>query len=271
MLPLPVPSGKAVYYSTLKERMMVETISIRPPRIIGHRGAAGYAPENTLAAIRKAKVLGAQWVEFDTKITQDGVAIVFHDDALERITGVIGETAKTTLQDMQAFDVGTCFDAAFAGERVPTLKDAIGVLAELGLGANIEIKPSPGLDRETAAAVIVVVKTSWPKTLPKPLISSFEAKTLEAVRELAPELERALIAFKIPKNWREILQRLDCVALHAQSKHLTEVKVRAIVDGGYTVRAFTVNEKIEAERLFRWGVDGVFSDFPDRLVELAGA
>ena len=246
----------------------MKTKSTSIPKVIGHRGAAGHAPENTLASIKKAGDLGVGWVEFDTKITEDGVAIVFHDDKLERITGVKGEVANTALKDIQTFEVGAWFGEDFAGERVPTLLQAIQVLADLGLGANIEIKPSPDLARETGRAVAAVLNRAWPETLPKPLISSFEAQTLEATREIAPDLARALLVFKIPRNWQALVESLDCAALHAQAKHLTAAKVRAVLDAGYALRAFTVNESAEAEKLFGWGVDAVISDFPDRLLPI---
>lgn len=244
------------------------TISTRIPKVIGHRGAAGHAPENTLASIRKAASLGVGWVEFDTKITKDTAVIVFHDDKLKRITGVKGETANTSLKDMLAFDAGSWFGDAFAGERVPTLSQAIETLADLGLGANIEIKPSPGLAVKTAHAVADVVTANWPDTLPPPLISSFDLEVLETLRDAVTGLKKALLVFEIPRNWQVLLENLDCDALHAQAKHLTAKKVRAVNDAGYPLRAFTVNDPAEAEKLFDWGVDTVISDFPDRMMNL---
>ncbi len=240
-------------------------------RVIGHRGAAGHAPENTLASIRKARDLGAGWVEFDTKITEDGAVIVFHDDNLKRTTGIKGEVAKTALKEILTFDAGAWFGEDFAGERVPTLDQVLEVLEDLGLGANIEIKPSPGLAVETGRAVAGVLKTAWPETLPPPLISSFDPDALAAVRDAAPRLSLALLVFKIPRDWRALLKGLGCAALHAQAKHLTAKKAAAVIEEGYALRAFTVNDKAEAEKLFGWGVDAVISDFPDRLMGMDAA
>ena len=247
---------------------MMKIKSTTVPKVIGHRGAAGHAPENTLASIKKAHDLGVGWVEFDTKITEDGVVIVFHDDKLERITGVSGEVTTTALKDIQTFEIGAWFGEEFSGERVPTLEQAIQVLADRGLGANIEIKPSPGLARKSGRAVAAVLNKAWPDILPKPIVSSFEAQTLEATREVAPDIARALLVFKIPRNWKDLLKRLDCDALHAQAKHLTANKVSAVRDAGNALRAFTGNELAEAEKLFDWGGDAVISDYPDRLLPL---
>ncbi|MDA1091447.1 MAG: glycerophosphoryl diester phosphodiesterase [Proteobacteria bacterium] len=246
----------------------MQTKSTFIPKIIGHRGAAGHAPENTLASMHKAADLGVEWVEFDTKITKDGAVIVFHDDKLERITGVKGDVAKTALKEIQTFDAGAWFGEEFTGERVATLEQAIQVLADHGLGANIEIKPSPRLARKTGRAVVDVLIRAWPETLPKPLVSSFNVQTLETVRDEAPDLARALLVFKIPRNWQALLNNLGCVALHVQAKHLTAKKVGVVKDAGYALRAYTVNESAEAEKLFGWGVDAVISDYPDRIMVL---
>jgi len=238
------------------------------PRIIGHRGAAGFAPENTLASINSAADLGVVWVEFDTKISADGIPVVFHDDMLERTTDGQGPMADRTLLELQALDAGTWFGDDFAGEPVPTLEQAMATLARRGLGANIEIKASPGRETETGRAVGEMLQSNWPDTLPAPLISSFDAATLAAARDAAPEIPRAFLVFKIPRDWRARLDRLGCGALHCQAKHLTKKKARAVLDRGYALRVFTVNDRVLAKKLFGWGADAVFSDFPDRLLSL---
>src|SRR5581483_10629727 len=97
-------------------------------------------PENTLASIRKAAALGARWVEFDVRLTREGDLVLMHDDDVKRTTNGRGRVLDLTLAELGALDAGVWFDAAFAGERVPRLAEAIALLAELALGANIEIK-----------------------------------------------------------------------------------------------------------------------------------
>ena len=234
--------------------------------VIGHRGAAGHAPENTLASLEKAAGLGVRWVEFDTKLTADGHVVLFHDDTLERTTGGRGAVAETTLADLRALDAGSWFDAAFAGQRVPTLKEAMETLARLGLGAVVEIKPSPGRERETGLAVAGALAAGWPETLPAPLISSFDPTALGAALDAAPNLRRALNVFKIPWGWRKRAKALNFRAVHCLERNLTARRVRALKDEGMAVRAFTVNDRTRAETLLRWGVDGVVSDYPERML-----
>jgi hypothetical protein len=128
-------------------------MSYRLPRVVGHRGAAASAPENTLAGLRRAHQLGVGWVEFDVKLSGDGVPILMHDAVLERTTDGKGAVADTAYADIRALDAGAWFGPEFAGERVPSFDEAIDLLLSHGLGANVEIKPCPGRERETGAAV----------------------------------------------------------------------------------------------------------------------
>lgn len=244
---------------------MIDTETMPVSTVIGHRGAAGHAPENTLASLEKAAVLGARWIEFDTKLTADGHVILFHDDTLDRTTDGRGDVAETTLADFRALDAGSWFDPAYAGQRVPTLKEAMETLARLGLGAVVEVKASPGRERETGDAVAGALAAGWPETLPAPLISSFQPTALGAARDRAPDIRRALNVLKIPRGWRKQVKALDCRAIHCLERRLTARRVGAFKDEGLAVRAFTVNDRTRGETLLRWGVDGVFSDYPERM------
>ncbi len=244
---------------------MTDSDFVTITRVIGHRGAAGHAPENTLVSLKQAAALGVRWVEFDTKLTADGTVVLFHDDKLDRTTDGRGPMADATLTEMQALDAGLWFGEAFRGERVPTLGEAMAQLSVLGLAANVEIKPSPGREVETARAVAEALSAGWAQNLSAPLVSSFDITVLETLRDAAPDLARAWLVFKIPGDWQARLGDLGCTALHAQAKHLKAAKVAAVRFQGYALRAFTVNDRAEADKLLGWGVDAVISDYPDRL------
>jgi glycerophosphoryl diester phosphodiesterase len=237
----------------------------RPPRIVGHRGAAGHAPENTLASISRAAELGAEWVEFDCMLTGDGVPVLFHDDRLNRTTGRRGTVSKTPYATMASLDAGSWFGPDFAREVVPSLEAALRLLGEIGLGAMPEIKPCKGHDRETGAVVAATVVRHCPTHLPPPLLSSFSPIALQAAREEAPGVARARVCWQVPKDWADIAARLDLVAIHVCEADLMHRHVTAIKAAGLTVRAFTVNQGMRALELFRWGVDAVITDYPDRI------
>lgn len=235
------------------------------PFIIGHRGACGHAPENTLASIRKAAELGAQWVEFDTMLSRDNQVILFHDDALKRITGRKGLVAETDWRDLQNLDAGSRFSDQFVGEGIPLLKDAMEVLEELGLGAVVEIKPSLGRDAQTARLVAEMVRDQWPDTLPPPLLSSFNVESLQVAQACAPDIRRALNIRDNLMNWQDRLLAFDCAALHCWHELLDETTATAIITAGYDLRCFTINKPKQAEVLSNWGVCSIFTNFPDRF------
>ncbi len=236
----------------------------RLPPVMGHRGAAAHAPENTLASIRRAAELGASWVEFDVMLSGDGVPVLFHDDALERVTGEPGLTAETPASRLAQLDAGTWFAPEFRGERVPTLRQALRLLLELGLHPNMEIKPTPGRDVATAVAALRVAGEAWPTDHPPPLISSFSRMSLAAAMALAPDWPRALIVFKVPADWQIALEALDCRAFHVYHKALEWELISQIHSTGRQVATFTVNDRRRALALFESAVDCVISDAPER-------
>ena len=236
------------------------------PKVIGHRGAAGHAPENTIASLKIAAALGARWVEFDVKLASGGEPILFHDDTLDRTTDGKGKIAETPLAGIQALDAGKWYQAGFAGERVPTLDEAMVVLARFGLGANVEIKPCPGRERETGETVAQALKARWPGRLPAPLVSSFSVAALAVALNQAPEFPRALLFREVPADWRARAEEIGATAIHCNHRFLDRPRVAALREAGYAVRAYTVNDVRAAVQLFSWGVESVFTDYPDRIV-----
>lgn len=236
------------------------------PPVIGHRGAAASAPENTLAALRRAAALGVRWVEFDVRLSADDVPILLHDARLERTTDGAGRAAALPLAAIRRRDAGSWFAPAFAGERVPTLEEALALLGELGLGANIELKAGHLRARRTGRLAAAVIACAWPSSLPPPLVSSFLPQALIGAREQAPELHRGFLLRAIPKNWRELAERLGCATLHADQRFLRPAVVSEIRRSGYPLLAYTVNDAARARCLFNWGVTSVFSDVPDAVL-----
>jgi glycerophosphoryl diester phosphodiesterase len=241
----------------------------RLPRVIGHRGAAASAPENTLAGFRAAKALGAAWVEFDVRLTADGRCILLHDDAIDRTTDGSGLAAEMTLDEIAAFDAGSWFGPQFAGETVPTLEETIDLLADLGLGANVEIKPHAGAEAETARAVATTLRALWPASLPAPLLSSFELAALDAARDAAPEIERGVLLRELGPDWRGVVEALGAATVHCDHSRLTAAKAKEVRAAGYPLLVYTVNHAGRAEELAGWGVNGFFTDAPDQLLGVA--
>ena len=240
------------------------------PAVISHRGARGLAPENTQVSLAVAAREGARWVEFDVKLTRDGVPVLFHDDDLARTAGVDGLLADLTLAEVKELDVGSYFSPAFDGEPVPTLAEAVEVLGELRLGAKVELKPCSGREEETGRVVAGLLKEIWPGHLPPPLLSSFEGAALRAARTIAPAYARALLVRAVPGDWQARVRDLDCGSLHVAADQLTFEAAKVVGGAGIALRCFTVDDPAEAESLFAWGVQSVFSDFPGALLRRLG-
>lgn len=247
---------------------MTDSSAIHFPRVIGHRGAAGHAPENTLAGFRKAADLGATWVEFDVALTADDIPVLLHDETLERTTDGAGKLAKKTFQDISGLDAGAWYGNAFAGERIPCLDTAITMLDQLGLCANVEIKPTKGRARTTGRIVGQMIAEKWPKSLRAPVFSSFRTDALAAVREAAPMIPRGLLMHRMRRDWQDQAAALDCLSVHCNHRILNAERARRIRDAGYHLLAYTVNDAKRALQLTDWGVESVFSDFPDRILAI---
>jgi len=235
---------------------------LKLPPIIGHRGAAARAPENTLAGFRAAKGLGCEWVEFDVRLTADGAPVVCHDDKLDRTTDGRGRISGLPLMALRQVDAGGWFNARFAGERIPTLDEVLALCRDLGLGANVEIKAERGRAAATAAAVADCLDRLR-DALPIILISSFLPDAIAASAEQVPQIPRGLLWRKLPRGWRQIAAKFDCATIHLGQAELTQAGAAQVRAAGYPLLVYTVNEPARARQLFGWGVTSVFSDVPD--------
>ena len=235
------------------------------PKLIGHRGAAAYAPENTLASFKKARELGCRFIEFDVMLSADGVPFIFHDETLKRTTKTKGNFGLATAESLQSLDAGRWFSKHYLGEKIPTLTDTLTWLVDADMQANLEIKPYPGFSEQTTIAVLTQLNRYWPQDRPLPLVSSFDLQALRLCRSLAPEMPLGLLLDKWHDNWQDLAQELHCFSVHYNRRSLTKARVHDIKKHDYKLCVYTVNRKRQAAKLFDWGVDAIFSDYPDLL------
>jgi glycerophosphoryl diester phosphodiesterase len=236
-------------------------------RVIGHRGAAARAPENTLAGLREAHRLGCAWVEFDVMLSRDGVPVLIHDETVDRTTNGRGRVPDLTFAELRRLDAGVRFGTRFPGERIPTLDEAIDLCLELGLAANVEIKPARGYEPETGTAVAEMLLRRWPEDGPRLLISSFERPALQAALEVAPAVPRGLLAEPVPVDWEAAMQAFRCTTLHLSHRRVKPKEIRGLADRGVPVLLYTVNEPWRARDLIGAGAAGVFTDAPDGIMD----
>ncbi|MBI2277537.1 MAG: glycerophosphodiester phosphodiesterase [Dechloromonas sp.] len=223
------------------------------PRWIAHRGGGSLAPENTLAGIRLAARLGFKAVEFDVMLSGDGTPVLIHDETLERTTSGSGPVAATPDATLFALDAG-------GGERIPRFTEAAALCRELGLLANVEIKPASGYERPTAEVVARLTAELWRGAPVQPLLSSFSLEALEIARDLAPEIERGVLFEAVPADWLSEIQRLQAVSLHCDGDLLTYPVLTEARGQGIPVLCYTVNTTEKANALFGRGVSALFTD-----------
>jgi len=231
------------------------TQSESKPLIIGHRGAMGYETENTLASIEKALELGVDMIEIDVFQIQSGEIVVFHDELVERLTNGAGRIEEYNYFDMKRLLLD-------GGHRIPMIQDVLK-LVDHRVPMNIELK-----GRGTAANVHKIAsfyseKRGWhPDQF---LVSSFDWDELRAYRELNPTGRIAVLTEGDPLEALDVAAELKAEAINPQHTQLNGENVAKIHEAGYKVYTWTVNDPAEFQRLVSIGVDGVFSDFPDRM------
>ncbi len=232
-------------------------------RVIGHRGACRYTPENTLASFKKAHELGIQWVEFDVMLSKDNIPVVFHDETLNRTTDGHGYIDSLTYSELSQLDAGSWYGPAFKNERIPLLSDVIHYLTRQEMSANVEIKALHGNDKKDVEQTLDVIRSITSPDNPMFLFSSFSIEAVEHLSKLAPDCQRGLLL----DEWREdvavLAKQLGCVSINANHHMMSPARVEAIKAAGFHLLCYTVNDAARAAELCSWGVDAVFSDAPD--------
>ncbi|HSW94308.1 MAG TPA: glycerophosphoryl diester phosphodiesterase [Gammaproteobacteria bacterium] len=231
-----------------------------PSPLIAHRGASALAPENTLAAFRKAHAIGAKWVEFDVMLAACGEAVVMHDETLDRTTNGSGRVIDYPYSILKTFDAGSWFDPVFSSEKIPTLAEVLMLLCELNLGANIEIKPAEGIEEDTVKKVLSVLDQHWCGNNQPLLISSFSRTVLETVRQYSATHHLGFLMHDWEPDWQTFCDALNCVAVDISHPVLSAERVREVKATHRLLLSYTVDDPVIARRLFDWGVDAVFSN-----------
>lgn len=233
--------------------------------IIGHRGASGHAPENTLAAFRRAVELGATFIETDLQLSRDTRLVALHDDTLDRTTNGRGPAHARTLAELRELDAGSWFDAGFAGEHIPTVDEILSFAREHDVVFYLEIKPSAwGVEHALAAAIREAGEAA------RVVVLSFDGATLAAVRRIEPLLMTGhlfdqarpdMIDRALAVGARQIAPRGDLV-----TPELVERAQRSDLQ----IVTWTINHPELIRRLAETGVNGIMTDYPDRLVGALG-
>ncbi|WP_274652204.1 glycerophosphodiester phosphodiesterase [Paenibacillus humicola] len=229
-----------------------------------HRGASGLAPENTMAAFRKALSFPfVQWIELDVQLSRDGVPVVIHDDRLHRTTSGYGKVGDFDASYLRTLDAGGWFSKAYVGERIPLLEQVLGELVGR-CRFNIELKTYggryPGMERR-------VVEMLYGKGMQyDTVITSFDPEALTAVRRLSDDVRTGLITDTAPRTLPGDLRRLGATFLSIGYKRVSRALLEAMRASGTDVMAWTVNDIGAIRKLA--AMDGelmICTNYPDRF------
>ncbi len=238
----------------------MQTLSLSQPYwIIGHRGAAGEALENTLESFLLAINQGADMIELDLQLTRDSQLVAFHDWGLERLAGERSVVEASSLSCLQQVAVRDTRSERPQRVQIPSLQE---VLAELpgALPLNLELKRRTADPVQMATALAGSIRGRS-----QILVSSFDWKLLEEVKQALPDCPLAPIGREEPRALLEAADRLGAFSIHCSRRIADRDIIEAAVLQGRPLLVYTVTEAQEARRLFGWGVKGVFTDFPGRL------
>lgn len=239
--------------------------SFKCPKILAHRGLSSLAPENTLAAFKKAHQLNFDWIEFDVMLTKDLHPVIFHDETLKRTTNSTGLLPNKTYHQLRQLDAGRWFSKIYADEPIPSLEEVLHFMRAHHLKAVLEIKPSKGKDVITAEKTIATVQKVWPEGLKQMIFASFSVPSLITVKKHLPQQAIGYGLHTWDDSAFELIKALDCYSIHIKHLLLSSKRMELLRQTGCHILAYTVNNPKRYAKLKKMGVDGFFSDNPEKL------
>jgi glycerophosphoryl diester phosphodiesterase len=234
---------------------------MRAPWIIAHRGASGHAPENTLAAFERAVYLGASFIEADLHLTRDAHFVAIHDATLDRTTNGTGAVHDFTLAELRKLDAGKWFDRDFMGEKIPTLEEILEFSRKHDVVFYLEVKYNAAWGMHHALVAALQAAQSAARTV----LISFDPATLSAVHRLDRSLMIGLLIEERAADFVAVAMGVGARQICAASVIVTPGLVAKAHQSDLHVAAWTVNTPEEMRAMMAAGVEGIMTDFPDRL------
>ena len=235
--------------------------------VIGHRGAKGYAPENTLPSFEKSIECKANMIEFDVRLTRDGHIVIMHDATVDRTTNGTGFISQLTLKQIKNLDAGVWFSPKFKGTKVPTLEETVAFIKGKAK-FDIEVKKDSCSNEAIEEKLVSDILKN--NILDDTVVTSFDLSSLERIKEIEPRLRVGFLFsqdYDFGQGLKEIL-RIGGKAIHVEYPHLTTHLVSEAHRDGILVRPWNPSDKEEMVKLIKMGVDGIATDFPDILRSL---
>jgi glycerophosphoryl diester phosphodiesterase len=222
---------------------------------IGHRGAKGFVSENTLPSFQKAMEIGVDGIELDVRLTADGELVVIHDEAIDRTTNGNGLVSQFSLKELKAFRINSTLE-------IPTLREVLNIIDKKCF-INIELKEYETADKVVALINEFIIYKNW--NYSRFLVSSFNWHALQNVRVLNPEIPIGVLTETDLEMAFIFAKFLKAVAIISHYLLINETEVIEIQNAGIKIIAWTVNEKEAIEKMKELKINGIISDFPNRI------
>lgn len=234
--------------------------------VYAHRGASGSAPENTMAAFKKAVEMGSHGIECDVQMTKDGRLVICHDEQLDRTTNSKGLIKDKTFEELKSLDAGSWFGKGYEGQRIPLLEELLDLVKKSGIYINIELKNGIVLYEGMEELVISMVKDFGLQD--KTILSSFNHYSLFEVKQKHPEIfTGALYMEGLYHPW-EYLKSISCDCAHPFYMAIKPEIAKGLIEQGYSINTFTVDDPNTAAMLIKAGVEGIITNHPERILEI---
>ncbi|MGE7691706.1 glycerophosphodiester phosphodiesterase [Lysinibacillus sp. NPDC097214] len=232
--------------------------------IFAHRGVSAHYPENTMAAFEVASKLPITGIELDVHLTADRELVVIHDETIDRTSNGSGHVKDYTLQELRAYDYGSWFSPKFEDESIPTLGDVLELFAGTNHRINIELKtdvfPYDGIE------ALVIREVAAYQMTERVIISSFNHESIQIISQRAPYIEKAALFAEILIDFTGYTALIPANAIHVSLPTAFRKSVQEALNEGATVRVYTVNDIENAKQLQQLGVQGIFTDDPEKIV-----
>lgn len=232
--------------------------------MIGHRGAAGHAPENTMASFRRAVELGAAFIETDLRLSHDARFVAMHDPTVDRTTNGKGLVRDFTLDELRGLDAGSWFGPEFAGERIPSIEEILAFARDVNIVVYLEVKLEDawGVHHALVSALRAAEEAA------RTMIISFDAVLLENIRKLDATLLTGFLYEKPTPGAIEKAQSIGARQILPRADLVTPELVKAAHEADLQVATWTANEPEQMRALISADINGIMTNYPDRLCEV---